>query len=249
MPLPILLFIVAHWYLAAFCQTAFLHRYSSHQMFAMSPFWEKFFYAATFFTQGSSYLNPRSYALMHRLHHAYSDTEKDPHSPRYFKNPAAMMKNTLFVYLDIYSGKTKVDEKFEGGYPVWPAFDRWADRPAVRLFWIVLYVLFYLRFSTAWWQYLFVPLHVFMGPVHGAIVNWCGHRYGYANFDNRDGSKNTFFADLLTMGELMQNNHHHATQQVNFASRWFELDPTYPFLKILDRLRIIRLEPVRKENR
>jgi len=53
---PILLFLVGHWYLSAFCQTFFLHRYASHRMFSMPLFWERFFYALTFLTQGTSYL-------------------------------------------------------------------------------------------------------------------------------------------------------------------------------------------------
>jgi len=210
-------------------------------MFEMSRGWERFFYVLTFVSQGSSYLNPRAYAIMHRMHHAHSDTAKDPHSPKFFKDPFRMMKNTLDTYLAIYSRGTAVEARFEGGYPEWPAFDRWADAIPVRLVWVALYILFYVYFAHAWWQYLFIPLHIIMGPVHGAIVNWCGHRYGYANHENRDESRNTFCADLLTMGELMQNNHHHDTQRPNFASRWFEFDPTYPLLRVLSGLRIIRL--------
>jgi stearoyl-CoA desaturase (Delta-9 desaturase) len=241
----ILVFLVLHWYLAAFCQTVFLHRYSSHSMFTMSKRGEKFFYFLTFFCQGSSYLNPRAYAVMHRMHHAHSDTALDPHSPRYFDNPMKMMWNTFHTYIAIQTRKLKPEARFEGGYPEWPAFDRWADSIPVRLGWIALYVLFYVRFADAWWQYLFLPVHVFMGPVHGAIVNWCGHKYGYANHDNRDRSRNTFCADLLTMGELMQNNHHHDTQRPNFANRWFELDPTYPLLRLLAAAGVIRLQPVK----
>jgi hypothetical protein len=40
--------------------------------------WERVFYFITFFTQGSSYLVPAAYAVMHRTHHKYGDTEKDP---------------------------------------------------------------------------------------------------------------------------------------------------------------------------
>ena len=236
----ILLFILLHWYLAAFCQTVYLHRYASHQMFTMTRFWERVFYVLTFITQGSSYLNPRAYALMHRMHHAYSDTTSDPHSPVFFKSPVRMMLNTLKVYLDLYSNKIQPEPKFEGGYPEWPVFDRWANLLGVRFLWIVAYIAFYVYFATAWWQFLLIPIHIFMGPIHGAIVNWCGHRYGYANHDNRDQSKNTLSVDLLTMGELMQNNHHRDTQRVNFAHRWFEWDPTYFLLRILHRAKVLR---------
>lgn len=237
----ILIFIGIHWYLAAFSQTFFLHRYSAHKMFTMSRGWEKFFYVMTFLTQGSSYLNPRAYALMHRMHHAYSDTEKDPHSPLFYKDPVRMMWQTLLIYLGIFGRTLEAPKEFEGQYPVWPVFDRIADSVITRLGWIALYVWFYMTFATAWWQYLFLPLNIFMGPIHGAIVNWCGHQYGYANFDNKDNSKNTFFWDMLTMGELMQNNHHRHGMSANFAVKWFEFDPTYLFIRLFRKLKIVRL--------
>eukprot|EP01036_Dinobryon_divergens_P038408 gene38408-50429_t len=31
--------------------------------------------------EGSSFLSPRAYAILHRMHHAFSDTKRDPHSP------------------------------------------------------------------------------------------------------------------------------------------------------------------------
>ena len=240
--MPILAVILLHWYLSAFCQTFFLHRYSAHHMFAMSKFWERFFYILTFMTQGSSYLNPRAYAILHRMHHAYSDTEKDPHSPIFYRNPFAMMKKTFFVYVGLSKRTDIPEQQFEGGYPEWSVFDRIADSFPPRFIFAVGYLLFYLHFATAWWQFLFFPIHIFMGPIHGAIVNWCGHKYGYATYDNCDHSKNTLFVDLLTMGELMQNNHHQHNARVNFASRWFEIDPVYPFIKLFNMLGIIRLK-------
>lgn len=237
----ILTFFVLHWYLAGFCQSFFLHRYSSHKMFRMPLFWERVFYVLTFLSQGSSYLNPRAYALMHRLHHAYSDTEQDPHSPKYFRSPPAMMWNTLLVYLDIFSGKKEVEAKFQGGYPVWPAFDRWADRNEFRLLWMAGYTFFYVHFAPHWTFYFLLPVHYFLGPIHGAIVNWCGHRYGYQNFENGDWSKNSLPVDLLTVGELMQNNHHHFGSRPNFAVRRFEFDPTYFLIRVLNKLRVVQL--------
>src|SRR5665213_2453544 len=116
----ILIFFFAHWFLSLFCQTFFNHRYAAHKMFTMSKGWEKFFYFLTFITQGSSFLNPRGYAILHRMHHAYSDTEKDPHSPHFFKDVWQMTMHTKDIYMSYVTHKAEPDKAFRGNYPVWP---------------------------------------------------------------------------------------------------------------------------------
>jgi stearoyl-CoA desaturase (delta-9 desaturase) len=64
---------------------------------------------------------------------------------------------------------------------------------------------------------------------------------GYRNFESADNSKNTLVVDVLTMGELFQNNHHKWGQSPNFAVRWFEIDPSYQIMRVLSWLRIIDL--------
>ncbi len=104
-----------------------------------------------------------------------------------------------------------------------------------------MYVSFYYAFATLWWMWLLLPVHYLMGPVHGAIVNWCGHRYGYRNFDTKDQSRNTLAFDFLTLGELFQNNHHRQCTRANFAVRWFEFDPCYAIIRGLAALGVLRL--------
>jgi stearoyl-CoA desaturase (delta-9 desaturase) len=84
-----------------------------------------------------------------------------------------------------------------------------------------------------------------MGPVQGAIVNWCGHKYGYANFKNGDHSKNSEPWGIFLLGELFQNNHHKDGKSPNFAQKWFEWDPTFTIMRLMHAMRIIRLKPVR----
>ena len=237
----ILTFFLAHWFLSLFCQTFFLHRYSSHKMFIMTPFWERFFYLFTFFTQGASFLNPRAYAILHRMHHAYSDTEKDPHSPHFFKDVWQMTMVTKDIYLNYAQHKVEPEKAFRGGYPEWKTLDKISDSWLVRIAFGLLYVLFYIVFATSPWMYLLLPIHFFMGPIHGAIVNWCGHKYGYSNYDNDDHSKNSLPLDFLMMGELFQNNHHKSPNSINFAKKWYELDPTYPIILLMDRIGIIKI--------
>jgi stearoyl-CoA desaturase (delta-9 desaturase) len=237
-------FFIAHWFLSLFCQTFFLHRYASHKMFAMTKFWERFFYFFTFFTQGASFLNPRAYAILHRMHHAYSDTEKDPHSPHFFKDVWRMTMHTKEIYLNYAKYKMEPEKPFRGNYPEWKGLDRISDTWLVRILFALLYVLFYIKFATHYWQFALLPIHFFMGPIHGAIVNWCGHKYGYSNFDNNDHSKNTLPFDFLMLGELFQNNHHKKPNSINFAQKNFELDPGYLVIKFMNSIGIIK---IRKE--
>lgn len=241
----ILLFFLAHWFLSLFCQTFFLHRYASHKMFSMNKFWERFFYGFTVIAQGASFLNPRAYAIMHRMHHAYSDTEKDPHSPHFFKDVWQMTMKTKDIYLNYAKYNVQPEKAFRGNYPEWKTVDKISDLWAIRILFAIGYTLFYIKFATAWWMFLLLPIHFFMGPIHGAIVNWCGHKYGYSNHDNDDHSKNTLPLDFLMMGELFQNNHHKSPNNINFAQKWFEFDPTFPMIKVLHWLRIIT---IRKQN-
>lgn len=238
----IIIFFVLHWYLSLFSQTFFLHRYAAHGLFSMTKFWERFFYLFTWITQGSSYLSPRAYAIMHRMHHEYSDTENDPHSPHHTDNLFTMMWKTKSIYQGYANYVTAPEPKYEKNLPDWKAFDTFADNWMVRVTWGVLYSLFYIYFAgDAWYLYFLLPIHYLMGPVHGAIVNWCGHKYGYANFDNHDQSKNSLPIDLLLGGELFQNNHHKYAARLKFATQWFEFDPSYPVIRLLDAIKIIRI--------
>ena len=81
-----------------------------------------------------------------------------------------------------------------------------------------------------------------MGPVHGVIINWYAHRYGYVNFKVDDTAKNLLPFDFLMMGESYHNNHHKFGGRANFGIKWHELDPTYPFILFLNKIGIIHLK-------
>ena len=117
--MPILIFFISHWFLSLFFQTFFQHRYASHQMFTVNKFWERVFYIQAYLFEGSSYLNPRAYAMMHREHHAYSDTEKDPHSPHFFTDVFQMTKATFKTFADHLQRIKQPEARFAGHYPEW----------------------------------------------------------------------------------------------------------------------------------
>ncbi len=237
----IVLFFVAHWQLSVFFQTFFLHRYGAHRQITMSKGWERFFYLCTYVAQGSSFLTPRAYAILHRMHHAFSDTPRDPHSPTNHTGLMAMMLATKKSYDDFAYRRVEPEARFDGGIPEWPAVDKLGQSWVMRLAWVGAYTAFYVKFATAPWMFALLPLHFIMGPIHGAIVNWCGHKYGYKNFDNGDQSRNTLVFDFVTLGELFQNNHHKFGMSPNFAARRFEVDPAYVVIRVMAWLGIVEI--------
>lgn len=284
----ILSLLIVHWYISLFGQTFFHHRYWSHTMFTMNKFWERFFYIFTYIAQGASYLSPRTYAVMHRLHHHHSDTEQDPHSPRYFKTILALMwsMKKRYAFLLRYDPAlseekkrrlarrilkkegqswfyklTRLDSEFLQDLPKKSKWDKAGDSYYARVAWGALYAipyyfiaayLFEHGLESYWWLLLAYPVHFFMGPIQGTIVNWFGHSWGYQNYDNHDDSTNSVIRivigkikiawDIFLLGELFQNNHHHNAKSPNFAAAAGEWDPLYPLLKLLDKLNIIQFK-------
>lgn len=207
----------------------------------MSPAWEKFFFICCFITQGSSYISASSYGMMHRLHHAHTDKEEDPHSPHFEPNPFLLLLKTRNNYHSIYKGSQHVEAKYKKGLPVWEAFDRLAHTWVSRSLWVIIYITVYIYFATAWWMYLFLPLTLAMGALQGVAVNWWAHKFGYENYRLTNTSKNILPIDFLFVGEAYHNNHHRHPGRVNNAVKWFEFDITYRIMLLMHRLHIIKL--------
>lgn len=242
----IFIFIVAHWYLSLFAQSFFHHRYSAHQMFSMPKWVEKFFFVFSFITQGSSYMSPKVYGALHRLHHIHADKEEDPHSPKFSSNFIKLMVKTYHKFAGIQSGEIKVDQSLTQNLPDWKWFDKMAGSLTVKILWALFYIWFYSVNvpADALWMWIFVPAHIVMGPIHGTVVNWFAHKIGYTNYKVEDTSKNLMPFDIFMLGEGYHNNHHAQGNKANFARKWYEIDPIYPIIRVMDFVGLIKLNPV-----
>lgn len=240
----IFIFFIAIWYLSLFGQSFFQHRYAAHGAFKMSKGWERVFFVVAYVFQGTSYMSPRAYGIMHRMHHAYTDTKRDPHTPAFSKNLFEMMWRTRRFYRDILKGRMAVDEKFTKNLPEWPAFDRWGDSILSTIIWVAAYSAFFWFFAPNAWYWLLLPVIILSGAVHGSVINWFAHKYGYINFRLRNTAKNLLIVDFLMLGESYHNNHHKYPSSANFGRRWHEIDPIYLVIRLFAWMRIIKLPKV-----
>ena len=118
--------LILHWYLSLFFQTIFLHRYASHNMFKMTPFVEKVFYFLTFLFQGSSFLHPAAYGVMHKKHHAHTDTPNDPHSPVHIKNIISFNLATVVEYRKLVNDFAE-GKRNDSTVPRWEIMEKIAE--------------------------------------------------------------------------------------------------------------------------
>ena len=87
-----------------------------------------------------------------------------------------------------------------------------------------------------------------MAPIHGVIINWFGHIYGYENYTMKNTSKNLFPFDFLMMGEGYHNNHHKNSSNANFGVKWYEVDITYLIIRLLNAVGCIQLKKQLNNN-
>ena len=160
-----------------------------------------------------------------------------------------MMWQTKKEYSNLVTRKEIPQPQFSADLPEWPALDRFGDSMYVRILWGTLYSCFYIAYAPSFWLFLLLPIHFLMGVFHGAIVNWCGHAYGYRTFRLHDQSRNTIPMDFLMLGELLQNNHHKFPTRSRFAFRWFEFDPVYPVMRLLHFVGVLQLKPEKVRSR
>ena len=104
---------------------------------------ERITFILTWVFQGSNYLSAYGYGVMHRMHHAYADTEKDPHSPKYDLNIISMMWKTKNIYYQINKQQIEVAPKFTKNVPQWKRFDDFASSWVSRLAWSIAYFSFF----------------------------------------------------------------------------------------------------------
>jgi stearoyl-CoA desaturase (delta-9 desaturase) len=190
--------------------------------------------------------SPLWWVCTHRMHHQHSDEEEDPHSPQenffwghmewiYTADPRRNSLDTYAKYVPDLMGDR---------------FLRWLHRGEKWLLVWALHVLvltgigFGLGFLIADTseRAIQIGVQVFVWGVlvrtvyvwHITwLVNSASHRWGYRNYETSDRSRNNWVVALLTNGEGWHNNHHATPRACSQGHRWWEIDLTFTFVRVL----------------
>lgn len=204
------------------------HRLLTHKGFETS---KAFYYFLAIMGTLNFQGGPIMWVGTHRVHHRDSDTEHDPHSPRH----GFLWAHLLWcVAHDPFGRDCSMAAK-----------DLKKDRGMVFLdkyFWVPSLVLAGVLFAIGGWPAVVWGMGVRVVFTYHAtwLVNSASHTWGYKNFKTKDDSKNNWWVALISFGEGWHNNHHAHQRSARHGMRWFEFDPTYLVLRVLEVFRIVR---------
>jgi stearoyl-CoA desaturase (Delta-9 desaturase) len=190
-------------------------------------------------------LDPKGWCCMHRMHHTYSDTPEDPHSPVY-QGVFKLMLGQLHSYNRTLVGLIRKEPEFMSVVPDLDFEVSWLNRYKL---WFVPYVAQVLvmigigYFFNAWLLGYCYFVGMMSHPLQGWMVNSLGHSFGYRNFATKDNSKNNLLVAWLVMGEGFQNNHHHAPNSPRFSVKWWEFDSGYVLCYVAGWFGLLKLNP------
>jgi len=236
----ILLFLVMYGVTALGVETG-MHRYFTHRSFdAVAPVEIALGVAGSMAAQGPIVF----WVANHRLHHAYADTDRDPHSPQP-QGPGVRgrLKGLWHGHIGWLFVVRKVD---------WSRHCRdWLSDRAV------------MRINQHYFSLVLAGI-VAPGVIGGAItwsvhglvggmlwggfarifaldhatwaVNSFGHTVGFREFPTRDGSRNIAVLAPATVGGSWHNNHHARPSLAQTRRHWWQFDISGRFIRILDQI-------------
>ena len=229
--------------LANLATTIYLHRALAHRALTLRRPVSQVFRAIIWLTTG---IRPRQWVAVHRKHHAFTDVEGDPHSPRIHGWIKVQLMNVQMYRREANNPETVA--RYAKDIPP-TALDRRLYDHAL----LGLAVGTGLLVVTFGWSVgllaAFVHTNLYLGG--SAAVNAIGHHFGRRPYPN--GAGNLQWLAFLTAGEGLHNNHHAAPTSAKLSHRWFEIDPAWYLIKVLTWMRLakvrlgeLRLAPARR---
>ena len=192
-----------------------------------------------------------AWVATHRIHHQHSDHEGDPHTPQEGKWWAHMgwiisgrALNAQTVTLARYAPDLARDP-----FHVWLSKYHWVPLTLLGAG-LLLAGTVVGGIQTGIGLFLWgIFLRVTFGLHATWLVNSATHLYGRRRFATRDESRNNWWVALLTGGEGWHNNHHANPVSARHGLAWYEFDPNYYGIWILQKLGLAKHVQIAKLTR
>lgn len=232
----------------AYAMGIFHHMYLTHSSFRARRWVE---YAGSLLgtlTWRGPFSGPVQYVAMHRVHHRYSDTDADPHTPT---------KGTFYALLGWFWNLPYGFSRYElyerhaediAADPVHHFLDKHVD--GVQAVWGGVCFLFGGLVGSGigfdWlnaFRYVLYGVFVksFLLIYLANLVDVINHTVGYRSYETHDHSTNSFIMFAVHLGGAISwhNNHHAHPSYFTVRKKWWEVDFHYLFLKCLSVLGLV----------
>jgi stearoyl-CoA desaturase (delta-9 desaturase) len=207
------------------------HRLLTHRGFK-TPKWFEYFLALCGTTAIQS--GPLSWVTTHRLHHAFTDKEKDPHSPTksfFWGHMGWLMRGSAQEHTAAEHKRYSPDLHEDKFYLFLEKYFWAANIPVA----IVL-------FAIGGWS--MVIWGVFFRTVWGWhttwLVNSACHVWGGRRFETTDDSRNNPVVGIMAFGEGWHNNHHAYPRSARHGLTWYEFDINWIQIRIMETIGLIK---------
>ncbi|WP_437925824.1 acyl-CoA desaturase [Sorangium sp. So ce291] len=217
----------ATYFIRMFAITGVYHRYFSHRSYKTSRGLQ--FLLALLGTTATQ-KGPLWWGGTHRVHHKYSDTERDVHSP--------LRRGFWYAHMGWWLGREheELDLKRIPDFAGFPEL-RWLDRyHAVGPLGMITLLFAVGGYDAFLWGYVVSTCAL----MHGTFtINSLAHVFGSRRYATTDTSRNNFWLALITLGEGWHNNHHHYMSSANQGFFWWEIDVSFYILRGMEKLGLI----------
>ena len=173
---------------------------------------------------------PLQWVTTHRIHHAHTETENDPHSPRdgtFWAHIGWLMQGTALSHNEVTMRRYAPD-LLKDKFHVFVS----------KYFFMTTLIVGVMLFMVGGWS--MVLWGIFLRQVFGwhmtFLVNSATHLWGTRRFATDDDSRNNGLIAALTWGEGWHNNHHAHPRSARHGLTWKEVDINWLQIKLLEKL-------------
>jgi len=215
---------------AVVATSVYLHRALAHRALVVHPVADVLFRTTLWLTTG---MRRQAWVAVHRKHHAFTDREGDPHSPRLLGLWCVQLLNAYYYQREARNPHTI--QTFAPDLPEDRLDRALFSRGVVGLALGTSLLCLLLGVGSGLIAAL-IHAVLYVG-VLAPLINGIGHWRGAQNFVNT--AYNSRVLAWVTGGESLHNNHHAAPRSPKFSVLRAEVDPSWLVIRALAAVGLI----------